>query len=67
MRLRHSFVRLELLAIYPKYLVSILDFINITCFSSNIFYLFDILASLPLFVYIWCELYNPLTYLSERL
>ena len=61
MRLRHSFVRLELLAIYPKYLISILDFINITCFSSNIFNLCDILASLPLFVYIWCKLYNPLT------
>lgn len=44
MRLRHSFVRLELLAIYPKYLISILDFINITCFSSNIFYLFDIFS-----------------------
>lgn len=44
MRLRHSFVRLELLAIYPKYLISILDFINITCFSSNIFNLFDIFS-----------------------
>jgi hypothetical protein len=27
MRLRHLFVRLELLAIYPKYLISILDFL----------------------------------------
>ena len=44
MRLRHFLVRLELLAIYPKYLISILDFINITCFSSNIFYLFDIFS-----------------------